>query len=49
METILNCALYVFAGLAIALAAAVLIFPLPRADYDRGEWDEYMEDDDAKN
>ena len=49
METILNCALYVFAAIAIALAAAVLIFPLPRADYDRGEWDEYMEGDNAKN
>jgi hypothetical protein len=49
METILNCALYVFAAIAIAAAAAVLIFPLPRAEYDRGEWDEYMEDDNAEN
>ena len=49
METILNCALYIFAAIAIALAAAVLIFPIPRAEYDRGEWAEYMEDDRDQN
>ena len=49
METILNCLLYVFAAIAIALAAAVLIFPIPRAEYDRGEWAEYMEGDDETN
>lgn len=49
MDTILNCALFVFAAMAIAIVAAVLMFPLSRAEYDRGEWAEYMEDDDEKN
>ena len=46
MDAILNCALFVFAAMAIAIVAAVLAFPLRRGDYDRGEWTEYMEDDD---
>ena len=49
MDAILNCALFVFAAMAIAIVAVVLMFPLSRAEYDRGEWAEYMEGDDETN